>query len=99
MDDGRPCTHTKPSKYKTKWSAIKAHTQIKSSLRLLKDRKKGAPFRALRLPDSINWLEPELMKDKTFEDAELRANIAGTCAQWSEIGRKSAETSKTGFLH
>jgi hypothetical protein len=28
----------------------------------------------LRLPDSINWLEPELMKD-----ADLRANAAGMC--------------------
>jgi hypothetical protein len=38
---------------------------------MLKGRKKAAPFRALRLPDLINWLEPELMKGKTFEDAEL----------------------------
>jgi hypothetical protein len=79
VDDGRPRTHTKPSKYKTKWSATKAHTQIKSSLKILKDWKKGAPFTALRLPDSINWLEPELMKGKTLKDAELRANTAGTC--------------------
>jgi hypothetical protein len=71
MDDGRPRIHTKPSKSKTKWSATKVNTQIKSSLRLLRDRKKEAPFRALRLPDSINWLEPELMKGKTLKDAEL----------------------------
>jgi hypothetical protein len=79
-DDGRPRTHTKPSKSKTKWSATKANTQIKSSLKLLKDRKKEAHFRALRLPDSINWLEPELMKGKTLEEAELRANTAGMCS-------------------
>jgi hypothetical protein len=70
-DDGKPHTHTKPSKYNTKWSASQAHSHIKSSLRLLKGRKKGAPFRALRLPDSINWLQLELMKGKTFEEAEL----------------------------
>jgi hypothetical protein len=77
--DGKPHTYTKPLKYKTKFSASQAHSQIKSSLGLLKSGKKGTPFRALRLPDSINWLEPELMKGKTFEDTGLRANAAGTC--------------------
>jgi hypothetical protein len=76
-DDGRPRTHTKPSK--SKWSATKANAQIKSSLKLLKDRKKEALFRALRLLDSINWLKLELMKGKTLEDTELQANTAGTC--------------------
>jgi hypothetical protein len=38
VDDGKPRTHTKPSKYKTKWSGSQAHSQIKSSLRLLKGR-------------------------------------------------------------
>jgi hypothetical protein len=33
----------------------------------------------LKLPDSIDWLEPELMKGKTLEDAELRAYTAGMC--------------------
>jgi hypothetical protein len=42
VDDGRPRTHTKPSK--TKWSATKTNAQIKSSLKLLKDLKKEAPF-------------------------------------------------------
>jgi hypothetical protein len=78
-DDGRPRTHTKPSKSKTKWSATKANAQIKSSLKLLRGWKKEAPFRALKLPDSIDWLEPELMKGKTLEDSELWANTAGTC--------------------
>jgi hypothetical protein len=48
-------------------------------LKLLKGRKKEVPFRALKLPDSIDWLEPELMRGKTLEDAELRANTAGMC--------------------
>jgi hypothetical protein len=78
-DDGKPHTHTKPSKCKTKWSASQAHSQIKSSLRMLKGQKKAAPFRALRLPDTINWLQPELMKGKAFKDSELRANAAGMC--------------------
>jgi hypothetical protein len=78
-DDGKPRTHTKPSKCKTRWSASQAHSQIKSSLMMLKGRKKAVPFRALRLPDSINWLEPELIKGKAFEDAKLRANAAGMC--------------------
>jgi hypothetical protein len=47
---------------------------------MLKGLKKAAPFRALRLPDPINWLEPELMTGKAFEEAELRANAAGTCS-------------------
>jgi hypothetical protein len=46
---------------------------------MLKGWKKAEPFRALRLPDTINWLKPELMKGKTFEDSELRANAAGMC--------------------
>jgi hypothetical protein len=79
VDDGRPRTHTNPSKSKTKWSATKVNTQIKYSLKLLKGRKKEAPFRALKLPYSIDWLEPELMRGKTLEDAELRANTAGMC--------------------
>jgi hypothetical protein len=69
VDDGRPRTHTNPSKSKTKWSAAKAQQQIKHSLKLLKGRKKEAPFRALTLPDSIDWLEPELMRGKTLDEA------------------------------
>jgi hypothetical protein len=44
-DDGKPRTHTKPSKCKTKWSASKAHRQIRFSLRMLRGRKKAEPFR------------------------------------------------------
>jgi hypothetical protein len=32
----------------------------------------------LKLPDSIDWLELEVMKGKTLEDAETQANVAGT---------------------
>jgi hypothetical protein len=31
-DDSKPRTHTKPSKYKTKWSASQVYSQIKTSL-------------------------------------------------------------------
>jgi hypothetical protein len=79
VEDGRPRTHTKPSKSKTKWSATKANAHIKSSLKLLRGRKKEVPFRPLKLPDSIDWLKPELLKGKTLEDVELRANTTGTC--------------------
>jgi hypothetical protein len=79
VDDGRPRTHTNPSKSKTKWSATKVSQQIKYSLKLLKGRKKEAPFRGLKLQDSIDWLKPELMRGKTLEDAELWANTAGMC--------------------
>jgi hypothetical protein len=89
-DDGKPRTHTKPSKCKTKWSASQAHSQIRSRLRMLKGRKKAEPFRALRLPDTFNWLEPEL-RGKTFEDSELRANAAGTCGLSALlVGRRPA---------
>jgi hypothetical protein len=46
---------------------------------MLQGQAKADSFRSLKLPDSINWLEPELMKSKAFEDAELRANATGTC--------------------
>jgi hypothetical protein len=38
VDDGKPRTHTKPSKYKTKWSTSQAHSQIQSSLDHVKIR-------------------------------------------------------------
>jgi hypothetical protein len=69
-DDGKPRTYTKPSKCKTKWSASQAHSQVRSSLRMLSGRKKAEPFRALRLPDTINWLEPELMKPSRARSCE-----------------------------
>jgi hypothetical protein len=46
---------------------------------MLQDQEKAEPFRCLKLPESINWLEPELKKGKAFEDAELQANADGTC--------------------
>jgi hypothetical protein len=78
-NDGRPCTHTDPSKSKTMWSPEEAQRTITRSLRILQGRRKKAPFRALKLPESINWLELKLMKVKTLDDAEARANAAGTC--------------------
>jgi hypothetical protein len=46
---------------------------------MLQGQKKAEPFRSLKREYSINWLEPELMKGKAFEDSELRANAAGMC--------------------
>jgi hypothetical protein len=69
------CHHTRTHTHKH----THTYSQIKSSLKMLKGHKKAVPFRFLRLPDPINWLEPQLMKGKAFEDAELRANAAGTC--------------------
>jgi hypothetical protein len=62
-------------KVQDRCSATKANNQIKSSLRLLRDRKKEAPFRALRLPDSINWLKPELLKGKTLEELSFEPSL------------------------
>jgi hypothetical protein len=53
--------------------------QVKTGIGMLQGQAKVEPFRYLKLSDSINWLEPELMKGKAFEDAELQANAAGTC--------------------
>jgi hypothetical protein len=78
-DDGKPQIHTNPSKYKTQWSAAEAQRTTTRSLRILQGRRKEAPFRALKLPESIDWLEPEVMRGKTLDDAEARANAAGTC--------------------
>jgi hypothetical protein len=77
--DGKPCTHTEPSRCKTKWSANQGQSQIKTSIKMLQGQAKAELFRSLKLPDSINWLEPDFMKGKAFEDAELQANAAGTC--------------------
>jgi hypothetical protein len=68
-----------------------AQSQIRSSLRMLQGQKKAEPFRNLRLPD-VNWLKPELMKGKTYEDSELRANAAGMCGL---AALTCAETSHT----
>jgi hypothetical protein len=46
---------------------------------MLQGQAKAEPFMSLKLPDSINWLKPELMKGKAFEEAELQANAAGMC--------------------
>jgi hypothetical protein len=53
-DDGKPQIHTDPSKSKTQWSAAEAQRTITRSLRILQGRSKEAPFRALKLPESIN---------------------------------------------
>jgi hypothetical protein len=78
-DDGKPRIHTKPSRRKTKWSSNLGQKQVKAGIGMLQDQEKAEPFRCLKLLESINWLKPELRKAKTFEDAELRANAAGTC--------------------
>jgi hypothetical protein len=54
------------------------HRSIACSLRFLQNRKKEAPFRALSLPGSIDWLEADVMKGRALADAETRANMAGT---------------------
>jgi hypothetical protein len=41
----------------------------------LQDQEQAQQFKSLELPDSIAYLGP-----KAFEDAELRANAAGTCS-------------------
>jgi hypothetical protein len=78
-DDRKPQIHMNPSKSKAQWSAADAQRSISHTLRILQNRKKEAPFRSLKLPESIDWLEPEVMKGKTLEDAEAQANVAGTC--------------------
>jgi hypothetical protein len=69
-DDGKPQIHMNPSKSKTQWSAAEAQRTIMRSLRILQGRRKEAPFRALKLPESIDWLEPEVVRGKTLDDAE-----------------------------
>jgi hypothetical protein len=78
-DDGKPQIHMNPSKSKNQWSAADVQWSISRSLRILQNRRKEAPLRVLKLPESIDWLKPEVMKGKTLEDAEARANMAGTC--------------------
>jgi hypothetical protein len=77
-DDGNPQIRTKPSILKAKWSAADTQRSIARGLRFLQNRKKEAPFRSLKLPDSIDWLEADVMRGKALEDAETRANVAGT---------------------
>jgi hypothetical protein len=60
-DDGKPQIRAKPSKSKAKWSAADTQRSIARSLRILQNRKKEAPFRALKLPDSIDWLEADVI--------------------------------------
>jgi hypothetical protein len=49
----------------------------------LQVQKQAQQFKSVELPDSIAYLGPKLKKGKAFEDAELRANAAGTCAESS----------------
>jgi hypothetical protein len=76
-DAGKPRIPTKPSRRKTKWSSNLGQKQVKAGIGMLQDQEKAEPFRCLKVPESISWLEPELKKGKAFEDAELRANAAG----------------------
>jgi hypothetical protein len=57
-DDGKQQIRTNPSKSKSQWLAADAQRSILRSLRILQNWKKEAPFRALKLPESIDWLEP-----------------------------------------
>jgi hypothetical protein len=77
-DDGKPQIRAKPSVPKAKWSAADLQRSITRSLRFLQNRKKEAPFRTLKLPDSIDWLNADVMRGKALVDAETRANMAGT---------------------
>jgi hypothetical protein len=45
---------------------------------MLQDQEEAWEFKSLDLPECIAYLDPKLMKGKAFEDAELRANAAGT---------------------
>jgi hypothetical protein len=75
-DDGKLQIHTDPSKSKTQWSAAKAQRMITRSLRILQGRRKEAPFRALKLPESIDWLEPEVMRGKTPKCEPMQLALA-----------------------
>jgi hypothetical protein len=77
-DNGKPQIRMKPSVPKAKWSAADMQQSIARSLRFLQNRKKEAPFRALKLPDFIDWLEADIMRGRALVDAEMRANVAGT---------------------
>jgi hypothetical protein len=77
-DDSKPQIRAKPSVPKAKWSVADAQRSIACSLRFLQNKKKEAPFRALTLPSSIDWLEADVTKGKALADAEARANMAGT---------------------
>jgi hypothetical protein len=78
-DDGKPRFHTKPSRRKAKWSSNLGQRQVKASIIMLQDQEQAQEFKFLDFPDSIAYLGPKLMKGRAFEDAELRANAAGTC--------------------
>jgi hypothetical protein len=78
-DDGKPCFRTKPSRCKAKWSSGLGHKQVKAGVRMLQDQEAALEFKSLELPECISYLGPKLMKGKAFEEAELRANTAGTC--------------------
>jgi hypothetical protein len=47
---------------------------------MLQDQEQAQQFKCFELPESIAYLGPKLKKGKTFEDAELCANAAGTCS-------------------
>jgi hypothetical protein len=53
--------------------------QVRAGVSMLQDQEQALEFKSLDLPDCIAYLGSKLMKGKAFEDAELRANAAGTC--------------------
>jgi hypothetical protein len=75
VDDGRPRTHTKPSKSKTRWSATKANNQIKSSLRL---EERGA-FQGPETPGLHQLARARALEEQDPRGAKLRAITAGMC--------------------
>jgi hypothetical protein len=66
-------------KRKTKWSSSLGQRQVKAGIVMVQDQEQAQQFNPLELPDSIAYMSPKLKNGKAFEDAELRANAAGTC--------------------
>jgi hypothetical protein len=79
-------------KGKTKWSSNLGQRQVKANIIMLQDQEQAQQFKSLELPDSIAYLGPKLKKGKAFEDAELRANAAGTCGLAALTGAESSRT-------
>jgi hypothetical protein len=59
---------------------------------MLQDQEQAQQFKSLELPDPIAYLGLKLKKGKSFEDAELRANTAGTCGLAAFTCAKSSRT-------
>jgi hypothetical protein len=78
-DDGRPRTH-RP--FKVQDQVVGCRGAADDHLQPAPDPpgpEKGSSFQSLKLPESFDWLQPQLMKGKTLDDAEARAYAPGTC--------------------